>query len=669
MNISLRTKIAIFVTLIIIILSAISTYIFISQHRRSIEKEFTSRGLTLSYLLSKIAAEGLAAERLDLIGRASFILNSEDVMRVDVYTELWDLIESYPSPSSHRSPSLSLTDAIKYFSGSDNTSYINKDGKDRHFFYKVTFQPYEGAVPITIGYVMVDLSTSGMEKAIDNMIKTNILISWITTVIAVLILNILIGRIIGKPIMDIHSSVRKFQEGTVPEIKTSHSPDEIGDLAREFNEMSRAVKEKENLLIESERNITSLFERVEHAIFRLDKDGNIIKTNRKFNELFGEKIERLCDIFIGEKRIRDYFENMDFANRVKIEEKVIGKNGEELIVLLSLYPDMDYREDTKHLIGFDGYMLNITERKKAEENIRLSARVMESAMEGVFITDRGLNIQKVNPAFTDITGFTINDVIGRNADVLSVGLDNPEYPRCQIWADVKKNNLYQGEVWNRRKNGEVYPAWLSISSIKDETGEAAYYVGIFTDITQRKLFEDHLKKIAHYDILTGLPNRALFNELLIHAVEQAKRDQKKLAVMFLDLDNFKAVNDAYGHAIGDMLLQEVAQRLKECIRQSDTVSRLSGDEFAVILNQIGEISNAVFIAQKIILDNSHPFYPGGNEIKTGVSIGISLYPEDSSDAETLLENADSAMYLAKNSGKNNYRFFSERTDSSLDMIK
>jgi len=504
---------------------------------------------------------------------------------------------------------------------------------------------------------MVDLSTSGMEKAIDNMIKTNILISWITTVIAVLILNILIGRIIGKPIMDIHSSVRKFQEGTVPEIKTSHSPDEIGDLAREFNEMSRAVKEKENLLIESERNITSLFERVEHAIFRLDKDGNIIKTNRKFNELFGEKIERLCDIFIGEKRIRDYFENMDFANRVKIEEKVIGKNGEELIVLLSLYPDMDYREDTKHLIGFDGYMLNITERKKAEENIRLSARVMESAMEGVFITDRGLNIQKVNPAFTDITGFTINDVIGRNADVLSVGLDNPEYPRCQIWADVKKNNLYQGEVWNRRKNGEVYPAWLSISSIKDETGEAAYYVGIFTDITQRKLFEDHLKKIAHYDILTGLPNRALFNELLIHAVEQAKRDQKKLAVMFLDLDNFKAVNDAYGHAIGDMLLQEVAQRLKECIRQSDTVSRLSGDEFAVILNQIGEISNAVFIAQKIILDNSHPFYPGGNEIKTGVSIGISLYPEDSSDAETLLENADSAMYLAKNSGKNNYRFF------------
>ena len=185
MNISLRTKIAIFVTLIIIILSAISTYIFISQHRRSIEKEFTSRGLTLSYLLSKIAAEGLAAERLDLIGRASFILNSEDVIRVDVYTELWDLIESYPS--SHRSPSLSLTDAIKYFSGSDNTSYINKDEEGRHFFYKVTFQPYEGAVPITIGYVMVDLSTSGMEKAIDNMIKTNILISWIIAFIAVLL--------------------------------------------------------------------------------------------------------------------------------------------------------------------------------------------------------------------------------------------------------------------------------------------------------------------------------------------------------------------------------------------------------------------------------------------------------------------------------------------------
>ena len=662
MNISLRAKIAIFITLIIFIFSAISTYLFVLQHKQHIEKEFISRGITLSYLLSKIGSEGLAAERLDLIERASFIINAEDVIRVDVYTELWDLIESHPSPASHKDPS--LADAIKYFSGTDNKSYINKDEEGWHFFHRVMFQPYEKAVPITIGYVMVDLSTSRMQKAIDSMIKTNILTSWIITFIAVLALNILIRRLVGKPVMNLHNSVLMFKNGVIPEIKTAYSPDEIGDLAREFNEMSRTIKEKENLLIESERNIASLFERVDHAIFRLDKDGNIIRANNKFNEMFGD-IERLCDILMGEKRVRDYFEGRVFENRVKVEEKVVREDGKELIVLLSLYPDIDR---SGSLNGFDGYMLDITERKKAAEKVHLAAKVMESTMEGIFITDSEFNITAVNPSFKNITGLSYEEVKGRNPAIMAAGNYDIETYR-QISGAIKTGTAWQGEIKNRRKNGEAYLAWLNISAIKDNDGKITNYVGVFTDITKRKLIEDHLNFRANYDILTELPNRALFNELLIHAVEQAKRDKKKLAVMFLDIDNFKLVNDTFGHDIGDLLLQEAAKKLKESVRQSDTVSRLSGDEFAVILNQIGDISNAVFIAQKILLDCSHPFYPGGNEIKTGISIGISLYPEDGEDAGALLKNADAAMYLAKNSGKNNYRFFSERTDSSSDVIK
>jgi diguanylate cyclase (GGDEF)-like protein/PAS domain S-box-containing protein len=403
---------------------------------------------------------------------------------------------------------------------------------------------------------------------------------------------------------------------------------------------------------------------VEHAIFRLDKDGNIIKTNRKFSELFGEKVEKLCDILMGEKRVHDYFEGGVFENRVKVEEKAAGKNGEELIVLLSIYPDIGL---SGSLNGFDGYMLDITERKKAAEKVRLAAKVMESTLEGIFITDSEFRITAVNPSFTVITGLSLAEVKGKNPVMAASNYAIETYR--QISGAIKAGTAWQGEIKNRHKNGEAYLTWLNISAIKDNDGKITNYVGVFTDITQRKLIEDHLNFRANYDILTELPNRALFNEFLIHSVEQAKRDRKKLAVMFLDLDNFKSVNDAYGHDIGDLLLQEAAKKLKECVRQSDIVSRLSGDEFAVILNQIGDISNAVFIAQKILLDCSHPFYPGGNEIKTGISIGISLYPEDGEDAEALLKNADAAMYLSKNSGKNTYRFFSERTDSSSDVIK
>ena len=183
-----------------------------------------------------------------------------------------------------------------------------------------------------------------------------------------------------------------FKNGVIPEIKTAYSPDEIGDLAREFNEMSRTIKEKENLLIESERNIASLFERVDHAIFRLDKDGNIIRANNKFNEMFGD-IERLCDILMGEKRVRDYFEGRVFENRVKVRRKSRKRGWKELIVLLSLYPDIDR---SGSLNGFDGYMLDITERKKAAERSPCR-KVMESTMEGIFITDSRIQYNRRQP--------------------------------------------------------------------------------------------------------------------------------------------------------------------------------------------------------------------------------------------------------------------------------
>lgn len=291
--------------------------------------------------------------------------------------------------------------------------------------------------------------------------------------------------------------------------------------------------------------------------------------------------------------------------------------------------------------------------------MRLAASVMDATLEGIFVTDENFRIIEINPAFTDITGMRLAEVKGESPLLLGAGLYEEERYR-EIKETVKGGGFWQGEVWNRRKSGEVYTAWLNVSSIKGDDETEGGYVGIFTDITQRKLVEDHLKKMAHYDVLTGLPNRALFLDRLAQALLRARRDGGRVAVMFLDLDKFKPINDSMGHDAGDDILREVGERIKLCIRESDTVARLGGDEFTVILNHIEHDSDAVRIAEKILDGVRHPFFPKNIECRLGISIGISVYPEHGQDQETLMKKADCAMYLAKEEEGNTYRLYNGR---------
>jgi len=650
MKISLRGKISLFVTLVILVISAASTYLFVLQHKRHIEDEFISRGTTLSYLLSKIADEGIAAEKLDLINRAAFIFGAEDVIKARVYTDLWDVLESYPSQEERRLH----PEAVNHFKAADSPFYIKHDN-EYDFYRKVIFQPYEGAPSIHVGFVAVDLSAFRMRKAINGIIVSNIITGGIITLIAVLALNILIARIVGKPVTDLHNSVLLFKDGKIPEIKPGSSEDEIGRLADEFNRMSHAIKEKENMLIESERNITSLFERTEHAIFRLDKNGAIIKTNSRFNEMFGDNVERLCDILLGGKKVHDYFGSGVSGNVVHLEEKVVVKNGSEFIILLSLYADRDDKGDIR---GFDGYMVDLTASRCAEENTRLAAKVMESTLEGIFVTDDEFNILTVNPSFIGITGLSPEEAIGKKPAIMSAGHKEVAVYQ-QAWRAVRQIGKWQGEVWNRHKGGEIYTVWMNLNTIRDHNGKTTNCIGVFTDITQRRLFEEHLKRAAHYDMLTGLPNRVPFNDRLNHAMAQSRRSRKKLAIMFMDLDNFKPINDTYGHDIGDQILQETAQRLRGCVRESDTIARFGGDEFVFIISDIKDTGNIALIIQQFFASLSMPFYPKGNECFIKASIGISIYPDDADDAEGLLKNADTAMYYAKKQGGNNYQIYVE----------
>jgi diguanylate cyclase (GGDEF)-like protein/PAS domain S-box-containing protein len=299
----------------------------------------------------------------------------------------------------------------------------------------------------------------------------------------------------------------------------------------------------------------------------------------------------------------------------------------------------------------------------AESDLPTSAELFEASSQAILITGADGRIQFVNSAFSRITGYGAAEVAGAKPSLLSSGRhDRAFYER--MWTEIRERGHWQGEIWNRRKDGEVYPEWLNISALRDSRGEIVRYVGMFTDISDRKAAEARIEYLAHYDPLTGLANRALLGDRFNLAIGQAKRSRRRVAVLILDLDRFKKVNDTLGHSAGDTILQQTAQRLRGCLRQADFVARQGGDEFILLVNDIDMIHDAAHVAQKIIRIMARPIEVQGREIHITPSIGISIYPDDGSDVEVLLKNADIAMYQAKNAGRNNYQFYAQDMNES-----
>lgn len=309
-------------------------------------------------------------------------------------------------------------------------------------------------------------------------------------------------------------------------------------------------------------------------------------------------------------------------------------------------------EDGPHAVGI---LRDITERKAVEQQLKLGERIVQHALSGIMVTDPNQTIQLVNPAFSRVTGYAGDEVVGRQPTILKSGRHDDEFYKS-MWQMLAETGEWQGEIWNRRKNGEVYPEWLSLSAIRDRQGNVTHYVGVFSDITQQKQLERDLERLALHDPLTGLANRTLFRERLSRCVQGIKRNpQRQFCVIFLDLDLFKNVNDQYGHETGDLLLQEAARRLALAVRETDTVARLGGDEFAVIMEGVGDAAPAEVKAAGIIGALSRPFVFGAIQCRVGVSVGIAICPDHGDSEEALLKKADDAMYEAKNSGGNRFR--------------
>jgi diguanylate cyclase (GGDEF)-like protein/PAS domain S-box-containing protein len=311
---------------------------------------------------------------------------------------------------------------------------------------------------------------------------------------------------------------------------------------------------------------------------------------------------------------------------------------------------------------------DITERKRAEDQLRLAAKVIEESGEGIIITDAANRIVSVNQAFSQITGYLSSEVIGTEPHVFSSGRHGNEF-YLRMWESINTQDYWQGEIWNRRKNGDVYPEWLSISAVHGEDGVLSNYVAIFSDMTERKTAQEKIEFLAHHDHLTGLPNRVLLKDRIEQAIALAARVDQQVALLYLDLDRFKSINDSLGHHCGDALLRAVVQRIKDCVRETDTISRHGGDEFLVVLNGIDSVDGASDAARRILARVAEPFTIDNHVLSTSISIGIAMYPDDGADFDILLKKADTAMYHAKNAGRNDYHFFSETMNTgALEKI-
>jgi diguanylate cyclase (GGDEF)-like protein/PAS domain S-box-containing protein len=365
----------------------------------------------------------------------------------------------------------------------------------------------------------------------------------------------------------------------------------------------------------------------------------------------------------------------DLARRAGLaacwSQPILSPQG-KVLGTFALYPPREARRPTPahlQLIDDAARLAGLAIGKaSAEARLQLAAGVFTHAREGIMLSGADGNLIEVNDSFTRITGYARDEVLGRNPRMLQSGLQGPEFYGA-MWRDLARDGYWDGEIWNRRKNGEVYAQMLTISAVRDDAGVAQHYVALFTDITPLKEHQQQLEHIAHYDALTSLPNRTLLADRLQRAMLHSARGDSALAVVYLDLDGFKAINDKHGHDVGDSFLVAVGQRMKEALRAGDTLARIGGDEFVAVLVDLDQPQDCEPVLERLLAAAAAPATVGTAALQVSASIGVTLYPRDDADADLLIRHADQAMYLAKQAGKNRYHLFDVEQDTAVQTLR
>jgi len=439
----------------------------------------------------------------------------------------------------------------------------------------------------------------------------------------------------------------------------------IRDVTNEF-------KSKQSLTL-SEQRFRTIFEQAAIGVALVDPiNGQFIRVNKQLCDMLGYSIEELSN----GKTFRDITHPDDIRvsvnhierllaeeHAVSLEKRYLHKKGHIVWAELSISSPPKVSGISQPVIVV---VQDISQRKKAQDSLRLAANVFTYAAEGIMITDATGAIMDVNATFTSTTGYHREEVIDKNPRFLHSGRQSSEF-YADMWRDLQKNGFWSGEVWNRHKNGEIYAEMLNISAVKDAQGVITNYVGLFTDITLMKAHQAQLEHTAHHDLLTNLPNRSLLADRLSQAMLQCRRRERSLAVVFLDLDGFKAVNDTYGHDVGDELLIALSTRIKNALREGDTLARIGGDEFVAVLADLSKIEDCEQVLERFLLAASDPITIGDIVLTISASIGVTLYPQDDVDADLLMRHADQAMYVAKELGKNRYHLFDTAQDDAVKM--
>lgn len=429
----------------------------------------------------------------------------------------------------------------------------------------------------------------------------------------------------------------------------------------QLSRLEQSSLEKTAELTQQLHFVQQLIEAIPGPVFYKDANYRYLGCNSAFEEFIGIPAADLigktpADIAppeLAEKYFAADRELLDNPGAQIYEAPVRYASGESRDVM---FHKATFFQPDGSVGGLIGVMLDITERKRMEASLQQAATVFNNSTEGITITKPNGSIIAVNQAFTKITGYSQEEVIGRNPRMLQSGRQSKQFYR-DMWDTIYRTGRWQGEIWNRHKEGHIYPEWLTISAVLDNKGSPKYYVGVFSDISDLKKAHAELDFLAHHDSLTGLPNRLLLKDRLGQAIQRAHRNRGQLAVLFIDLDRFKNINDSLGHHIGDQVLLETARRLARHVRGSDTVARLGGDEFIIALEDINGQADASAVAEKILEDFRHTPLQLEQEFFIGASIGISLYPEDADDSAGLIKHADIAMYRAKDRGRNTFEFF------------
>ncbi|MCB1303114.1 MAG: EAL domain-containing protein [Leptospiraceae bacterium] len=415
-----------------------------------------------------------------------------------------------------------------------------------------------------------------------------------------------------------------------------------------------------------------IFEQLPVGVYRNEagREGKFLEVNPAMARILGaESVDELLkheasDFYDGKQERAAFSEELQQKGIIRREIQLRTLRGDHIWALVTA---SRYLLDNGKTV-FNGVLEDITAQKIAERDLRQAVTVFENTQEGIVITDANVRIQAVNRAFTRITGYTEQEVIGKNPSMLSSGFHDESF-FAGMWSALAEEGFWSGEIWNRRKDGSVYPELATISQVLDGHGHVSQYVAIFTDISRIKDYQHELEKLAHSDPLTGLANRLLFHERLNQAMSTARRNGERLAILFLDLDNFKDVNDSLGHPVGDQVLREAARRLLEVSNEDQTVARFGGDEFLYLVPRIESSGEVALVADQVARTLGEPYRIGDRNLNITVSLGLTIFPDHAASADEMIQQADTAMYRAKKDGLR-YRFYSqELTDDATRRVR